>query len=139
APITNGVSTGPSSQSRTIATAAIRDQLRMRRCDEVRPIEGPAGSGCRRQSMQARRVAVTELEQALVDGEAVAPVRHVLEVAREIGDSGLHRAQLRCRKAAVAPLLPRVGQEDDEALRHGVQAGPVLGAAGGFLWVWPHR
>ena len=88
-------------------TAASAAQLRMRRCAGVRPIEGPAGREWRRRSMQARRVAVAELDQPLADGEAVARVRHVLEVGRQVGDRGLAPRRARPRRGRGRAALPR--------------------------------
>src|SRR5204863_8474854 len=101
APITNGVSTGPSSHRKATAATASAAQLTMRRCDDVRPIEGPGGRERRQRSMQARRIAVAELDQSLVDGEAVARLRHVLEVGAQVGDGLAHRAQLGGGEAAI--------------------------------------
>src|SRR3982751_6329250 len=136
--MTNGVSTGPSSQTKAIAAAPSAVQLRMRRCAAFNGIAAPAWAGPRPWSMQARRIAVVELEQPLLDLAAIVRVRDVLQVRRQVCHGRLDHAELRRCEAAVAPLLPGFGEEDDEPLLHGVQARPVVGAAMDLLQVAQH-
>src|SRR6516164_4644824 len=138
APIANGVSTGPSSQTKTIAATASAAQLRVRRCAAVRAIAACGRKLVRRRSMQAFAVAVAELEEALLDREAVARVRHVLEVRRQIRCGRVAGAEARRRETTVAPFLPRGRKQDHEPLQHGVQAQPVVGVAMDLLQVAQH-
>src|SRR5476651_2468024 len=103
-------------------------QLRMRRWAGVKSMGNSAGSqrtGVVYRSsvlVQPGRAVVTEFGEALSYRGPVRCIGRMLEIASQVGHRGESCPERGMHQPAVAPLFPRMGQEDHQSFGNAEQA-----------------